>query len=651
MNFPFDDWPYNDNTIPSELRNFNENEIPTREDLMAAGADRRFISLVFDGHSGNEDSDEEEDEEDEEDEDDEEYVPDVPPASRVSHEPPRNPISDEVIVIPDDERQNSIEDERNKRRRTEAGEASCSSIPIESADCSQDNDYRTDIDGLICPICMDAWTDNGDHHVCCLPCGHIYGMSCIKKWLQQRKNPGKCPQCNTRCSMKDVRKLYASRIVAVDEESHKRIRSLESKCASFESKDGSWRKKETAWKKKEAALHLDVQKLTKRNTYLEQLVEDMQSRQSELMVASGNSQWRYESERNCNPMSHGKGSFCNFECQKTFHLEGARVFDMDTSNQILLIARKEKAMGDVHLLTKMSLISPFEMQDIVLPSSANGIRDLHISPFDSRQALYASFGKTLSVLSLGSGTPVLNYDLQVPAWSCSWDHISTHNIYAGLQNGSVLVFDMRQTSGPLKSLAGLTSNPIHSLQSLAQTTSLPSGARTILSASAIGPCQWDIDSEERPFMVPGTDNQGVCISLAYCPSSDDIVVSYRPKFNMSMDVPLSPPSPTPSHVTGQGVQGSNVLLKRMGGNDFQKMGSSYANVSKIRLPKSVIIDIENQNRMFASRDEVTCDLVLQELPSFRVIQRFKMPAQARDIRISAVHKVVEIFITFPRAGE
>lgn len=25
----------------------------------------------------------------------------------------------------------------------------------------------------------------------CLPCGHIYGMSCIKKWLQQRVNSGK----------------------------------------------------------------------------------------------------------------------------------------------------------------------------------------------------------------------------------------------------------------------------------------------------------------------------------------------------------------------------------------------------------------------------------------------------------------------------
>jgi E3 ubiquitin-protein ligase RFWD3 len=66
-----------------------------------------------------------------------------------------------------------------------------------------------------------------------------------------------------------------------------------------------------------------------------------------------------------------------------------------------------------------------------------------------------------------------------------------------LQNGEVLVFDMRQTAGPLKSFAGLTSNPVHSLQSLAQTTGLSSGVRTILSASAIGACQWDIDSDDR----------------------------------------------------------------------------------------------------------------------------------------------------------
>uniref|UniRef100_A0A0R0KRF6 RING-type domain-containing protein n=1 Tax=Glycine max TaxID=3847 RepID=A0A0R0KRF6_SOYBN len=156
----------------------------------------------------------------------------------------------ELIVIPDDdESQNCFrEDGSNKRCRTELeSEASRSK----------------DIDHLLCPICMDVWTSSGDHHICCLPCGHMYGLSCIKKWLQQHRNSNKCPQCNRNCSIKDVRKLYASPGVAVDEESLKRIRSLEAKCTALESKDNDWRKKEAEWQKREAALHLQVEKLTK----------------------------------------------------------------------------------------------------------------------------------------------------------------------------------------------------------------------------------------------------------------------------------------------------------------------------------------------------------------------------------------------------
>jgi len=137
MDFPFNDFPLDDD-IPIEFRDFDESAIPTREQLMDAGADPRFINLVLNGHSDNEEEDD-----DEEDEDDEEYVPDVP-SSRVSRS----------------------DDERNKRRRIEGADASSSSIPIESADCSQENECnRTDIDGLICPICMDSWTNEGDHHI------------------------------------------------------------------------------------------------------------------------------------------------------------------------------------------------------------------------------------------------------------------------------------------------------------------------------------------------------------------------------------------------------------------------------------------------------------------------------------------------------
>ncbi|WJX41398.1 RING-type E3 ubiquitin transferase [Trifolium repens] len=48
-----------------------------------------------------------------------------------------------------------------------------------------------------------------------------------------------------------------------------------------------------------------------RNTYLDQQLI-LESRQSELMDAGGNSQCRYESELNYNPMSHGKRIFLQF---------------------------------------------------------------------------------------------------------------------------------------------------------------------------------------------------------------------------------------------------------------------------------------------------------------------------------------------------
>lgn len=122
---------------------------------------------------------------------------------------------------------------------------------------------------------------------------------------------------------------------------------------------------------------------------------------------------------------------------------------------------------------------------------------------------------------------ILTLFFQAAAWSCSWDLNNAHHVYAGLQvclllffplfcqhtsvhrqitllsilqNGMLLVFDMRQTLKPMESLEGLSCNPIHSMHSLLHKET--HGARTILSASSIGLCQWKIDSgEERLVMV------------------------------------------------------------------------------------------------------------------------------------------------------
>lgn len=136
-------------------------------------------------------------------------------------------------------------------------------------------------------------------------------------------------------------------------------------------------------------------------------------------------------------------------------------------------------------------------------------------------------------------------------------------------------------------------------------------------------------------MVPETENQGVCISLAYCPSRDDIVACYRPKVEFSDDSVFSQPLLTPSRAIGQGTVGSHVFLKRTGSSSshFRKLGSSHANVCDIGLPKSAIINMENRGRLFASEDKLSSELVLEELPSFTGVQRFNLQqSPVRDVK-------------------
>ncbi|GJX04752.1 zinc finger, RING/FYVE/PHD-type containing protein [Tanacetum coccineum] len=45
----------------------------------------------------------------------------------------------------------------------------------------------------------------------CLPCGHIFGMSCILNWLRKFTH-AHCLRCNTLFALKDVRILYVNRL-------------------------------------------------------------------------------------------------------------------------------------------------------------------------------------------------------------------------------------------------------------------------------------------------------------------------------------------------------------------------------------------------------------------------------------------------------
>ncbi|KAK1653982.1 hypothetical protein QYE76_071787 [Lolium multiflorum] len=60
-----------------------------------------------------------------------------------------------------------------------------------------------------CCICMEPWTPDGAHRICCIPCGHMFGRSCLEEWLGRRgSTTSKCPQCGQSYTLKQIINLH-----------------------------------------------------------------------------------------------------------------------------------------------------------------------------------------------------------------------------------------------------------------------------------------------------------------------------------------------------------------------------------------------------------------------------------------------------------
>uniref|UniRef100_A0A0N5A0P2 RING-type domain-containing protein n=1 Tax=Parastrongyloides trichosuri TaxID=131310 RepID=A0A0N5A0P2_PARTI len=60
------------------------------------------------------------------------------------------------------------------------------------------NSSNSTIVALNCPVCLQAFNFNGGiHSICTLPCGHIFGKSCLMEWFRAGDSEGICPVCRT----------------------------------------------------------------------------------------------------------------------------------------------------------------------------------------------------------------------------------------------------------------------------------------------------------------------------------------------------------------------------------------------------------------------------------------------------------------------
>uniref|UniRef100_A0A182TA90 RING-type domain-containing protein n=1 Tax=Anopheles maculatus TaxID=74869 RepID=A0A182TA90_9DIPT len=125
---------------------------------------------------------------------------------------PPDPDADQPVVLSDSSpnRSGDMFTPRRKKRKRNA------TSPVQLVG-TPGHKKEEDEEGLLCSICLDEWTLTGEHRVVSLKCGHLFGMSCIKRWMQDKPAASRsCATCKARATMRDIRFIYARCVKAVD---------------------------------------------------------------------------------------------------------------------------------------------------------------------------------------------------------------------------------------------------------------------------------------------------------------------------------------------------------------------------------------------------------------------------------------------------
>ena len=69
---------------------------------------------------------------------------------------------------------------------------------------------------------MERWTAGGPHRIVSLPCGHLFGNSCILKWLKSYNSS--CPTCKKTARRGEVRRLYSKNISVLDNSEYESLK-------------------------------------------------------------------------------------------------------------------------------------------------------------------------------------------------------------------------------------------------------------------------------------------------------------------------------------------------------------------------------------------------------------------------------------------
>ncbi|XP_012292942.2 E3 ubiquitin-protein ligase RFWD3 [Aotus nancymaae] len=375
-------------------------------------------------------------------------------------------------------------------------------------------------EGDTCTICLEQWTSAGDHRLSALRCGHLFGYKCISTWLKGQVR--KCPQCNKKAKHSDIVVLYARTLRALDTTEQEHMKS-------------SLLKEQMLRKKAElesAQCRLQLQVLTDECTRLQSRVEDLQkltSHQNQNLKQPRGSQACVLSGL---PSSQGQHKY---HFQKTFIVSQAgncRTMAYCDALSCLVISQPSPQASFLPGFGVKMLSTANMKSSQYIPMHGKQIRGLAFNSCSRGLLLSASLDNTIKLTSLETNTVVQTYNAGRPVWSCCWCLDENNYMYAGLANGSILIYDMRNTSSHVQELVAQKARcPLVSLSYMPRAASAAFPYGGVLAGNLEDASFWErkMDFTHSPHVLPL--EPGGCTDFQTENNSRHCLVTYRPDKN------------------------------------------------------------------------------------------------------------------------
>lgn len=251
-----------------------------------------------------------------------------------------------------------------------------------------------------CPICLSSMNPEGDHKICTLKCGHLFGFICIFQWLE---NKSECPICRQKATIDDIIPLIWEHEVPSDN----LIKQLNSE------KDQLLQKQQ-------------------------QLAEELKSTKNELNLAKDElAQTLQLSSDHSNHSSTNKNNstFNNTFASVIYERKVTDAFRLLVSNNQLFVSQKAGSKFGLQISSLTNLNNSYFV------SIHDGqIRDISSSP-DFSTVATASIDKYICLMNNQTTQIINRFTVSEPLWCCCW--ATRFVLAAGGNCGKLFVRDIR----------------------------------------------------------------------------------------------------------------------------------------------------------------------------------------------------------------